>query len=177
MKYEWRRLLLFALIYTVFASVMLVDRASSLGEESIMAFAATACVPLIIALQMTHDELRSLRSVARRLSALFTGPDAQPVKEAAAHEVMPCFPESRWTCKTEYGSSRRATVMLRITIGSQRITSASLAQCGTNPWIPEALWTEMEATTIDLIAKYSRDGDAILDVGVGLGRLLSHFHG
>ena len=85
-KYEWRRLLLFALIYTVFASVMLVDRASSLGEESIMAFAATACVPLIIALQMTHDELRSLRSVARRLSALFTGPDAQPVKEAAAHE-------------------------------------------------------------------------------------------
>jgi SAM-dependent methyltransferase len=46
---------------------------------------------------------------------------------------------------------------------------------GENPWIPEILWQEMEATTISLIEKYSRPGQAILDVGVGLGRVLSHF--
>lgn len=52
---------------------------------------------------------------------------------------------------------------------------ASLESKGTNPWIPERLWTEMEATTVDLVAKYSRPGDAILDVGVGLARILSRF--
>ena len=51
----------------------------------------------------------------------------------------------------------------------------SLAEKGTNPWIPEALWTEMEATTVALIGKYARPGDAILDVGVGLGRMLEQF--
>lgn len=51
----------------------------------------------------------------------------------------------------------------------------SLAENGTNPWIPESLWTEMEATTIELIRKYAKPGDMILDVGVGLGRMLSHF--
>ena len=52
---------------------------------------------------------------------------------------------------------------------------ASLEATGTNPWIPERLWQEMEATTIALVTKYSRPGDAILDVGVGLARILSHF--
>lgn len=52
---------------------------------------------------------------------------------------------------------------------------ASLSANGTNPWIPERLWRGMEATTIDLIRKYSRPGQAILDVGVGLGRLLRNF--
>jgi SAM-dependent methyltransferase len=42
-----------------------------------------------------------------------------------------------------------------------------------NPWIEEELWTAMEASTIELVKKYSQPGDTILDVGVGLGRLLS----
>jgi len=51
----------------------------------------------------------------------------------------------------------------------------SLAEHGTNPWIAETLWREMEATTISLIERYSRPGQRILDVGVGLGRTLAHF--
>ncbi len=52
---------------------------------------------------------------------------------------------------------------------------ASLQRNGTNPFIPEDLWVRMENSTIDLIKKYSRPGDMILDVGVGLGRLLANF--
>jgi SAM-dependent methyltransferase len=52
---------------------------------------------------------------------------------------------------------------------------ASYRKNGTNPFIPENLWVQMEDSTIQLIKKYSTSGDMILDVGVGLGRLLSHF--
>lgn len=51
----------------------------------------------------------------------------------------------------------------------------SLCQNGINPWIPEDLWVKMEHSTVELVKKYSKPGDLILDVGVGLGRLLSHF--
>ena len=60
----------------------------------------------------------------------------------------------------------------------ERISSdhlASLEATGENPWIPERLWQEMEATTVALVSKYSKPGDAILDVGVGLARILSRF--
>jgi len=66
----------------------------------------------------------------------------------------------------------------RFTENYERISAdhlASLSEHGTNPWIPERLWREMEATTIDLIRKYSKPGHAILDVGVGLGRMLRNF--
>ena len=66
----------------------------------------------------------------------------------------------------------------RFTENYERISAdhlASLSKNGTNPWIPEWLWREMEATTIDLIRKYSKPGQAILDVGVGLGRMLQTF--
>jgi ubiquinone/menaquinone biosynthesis C-methylase UbiE len=46
---------------------------------------------------------------------------------------------------------------------------------GKNPFIPEEVWVQMENSTIELVKKYSSPGDRILDVGVGLGRLLSHF--
>jgi SAM-dependent methyltransferase len=46
---------------------------------------------------------------------------------------------------------------------------------GTNPFIPEDLWVEFEESTIELIKKYSKTGDCVLDVGVGLGRVMSHF--
>ncbi len=46
---------------------------------------------------------------------------------------------------------------------------------GTNPFIPKDLWVQMEHSTIELIKKHSLPGHMILDVGVGLGRLLSHF--
>jgi len=52
---------------------------------------------------------------------------------------------------------------------------ASLHKDGTNPFIPEDLWVECENSTIRLIQKYSKPGDRILDIGVGLGRILSHF--
>lgn len=52
---------------------------------------------------------------------------------------------------------------------------ASMAQDGTNPFIAEKVWQEMEQSTIQLVEKYSKPNDAILDVGVGLGRVLSNF--
>lgn len=51
----------------------------------------------------------------------------------------------------------------------------SFRRNGTNPFIPEDLWVEFEKSTIELIEKYSKSGHRVLDVGVGLGRLLSHF--
>jgi SAM-dependent methyltransferase len=52
---------------------------------------------------------------------------------------------------------------------------ASIARDGTNPFIAEKLWLEMERSTVQLIEKYSQKGETVLDVGVGLGRVLSHF--
>lgn len=46
---------------------------------------------------------------------------------------------------------------------------------GENPWIPEYIWLQTEDSTAELIEKHARPGLAILDVGVGLGRLLSRF--
>jgi SAM-dependent methyltransferase len=51
---------------------------------------------------------------------------------------------------------------------------AELDRTASNPWIPEELWRESEATTVALIQRHSRPGDTILDVGVGLGRLLGY---
>jgi len=51
----------------------------------------------------------------------------------------------------------------------------SLEKDGTNPFIPEDLWIQSENSTASLVQKYSKPGDLILDVGVGLGRLLSRF--
>ena len=44
---------------------------------------------------------------------------------------------------------------------------------GENPFIPEKLWVEMENSTVNLVSKYLKGGCKILDVGVGLGRLLN----
>lgn len=52
---------------------------------------------------------------------------------------------------------------------------AALRETGSNPFIDEEIWTQSEQSTVELVRKYSRPGDAILDVGVGLARLLSHF--
>lgn len=46
---------------------------------------------------------------------------------------------------------------------------------GTNPFMGDSLWTELEASTQKLIEKYSHYNDLILDVGVGLGRLLQKY--
>ena len=51
----------------------------------------------------------------------------------------------------------------------------SFRRNGTNPFIREDLWVEFEESTIELIKKYSQSGDRILDVGVGLGRVLAPF--
>src|SRR4030095_9320664 len=52
---------------------------------------------------------------------------------------------------------------------------AEMEKTGNNPWIGETLWVELENSTVQLIEKYSQPGDKILDVGVGLGRVMSHF--
>lgn len=49
----------------------------------------------------------------------------------------------------------------------------SMRQNGSNPFIPEELWVQLDNSTIALIKKYSKQGEKILDTGVGLGRLLS----
>jgi 2-polyprenyl-3-methyl-5-hydroxy-6-metoxy-1,4-benzoquinol methylase len=52
---------------------------------------------------------------------------------------------------------------------------SEMKKTGTNPFIPESLWKEMEEATSDFISRYTKTGDKILDVGVGLGRLLDRF--
>jgi len=42
-----------------------------------------------------------------------------------------------------------------------------------NPYIENALWTELEQSTRDLIEKHVPAGSAVLDVGVGLGRVMA----
>jgi SAM-dependent methyltransferase len=41
-----------------------------------------------------------------------------------------------------------------------------------NPFIQEELWQTLERSTVHLLRKYSFPGSRVLDVGVGLGRLL-----
>jgi 2-polyprenyl-3-methyl-5-hydroxy-6-metoxy-1,4-benzoquinol methylase len=52
---------------------------------------------------------------------------------------------------------------------------ASLRRDGTNPFMPEETWQEMEESTAGLVRGYSAPGQSVLDVGVGLGRLLARF--
>ncbi len=54
---------------------------------------------------------------------------------------------------------------------------AAMKPGAANPWIPDALWEEIERSTIDLVREHSRSGQCILDVGVGLGRLLARLDG
>ena len=51
----------------------------------------------------------------------------------------------------------------------------SVAQHGKNPWIDEEEWLQMENSTASLVTKYAAQDAKILDVGVGLGRLLTRF--
>ncbi len=53
----------------------------------------------------------------------------------------------------------------------------SLKSEGRNPFIPEEIWMEAEGSTRDLVEKHSGKDARILDVGVGLGRLLSPMDG
>jgi SAM-dependent methyltransferase len=46
---------------------------------------------------------------------------------------------------------------------------------GHNPFMDEAHWNEIENSTAALIRKYIEPGNKILDVGVGMGRLLKKF--
>lgn len=49
---------------------------------------------------------------------------------------------------------------------------SSMTPENNNPFIEEDLWLKLERSTRDLITKHAKQGDRILDVGVGLGRIL-----
>jgi len=57
-------------------------------------------------------------------------------------------------------------------ISSDHVTAIDHGEV--NPFIPAAIWTQFEQSTLALIRQYAKPGDRILDVGVGLGRLLEH---
>lgn len=49
---------------------------------------------------------------------------------------------------------------------------ASIKPDQQNPFIEDDLWQQLERSTRELVIKYAKTGDRLLDVGVGLGRLL-----
>ena len=49
----------------------------------------------------------------------------------------------------------------------------ALKETGHNPFMKEEYWQELEESTKIIVDKYAVEGGKILDVGVGLGRLLS----
>ncbi len=51
----------------------------------------------------------------------------------------------------------------------------SLQACGHNPFMDEQHWLEIEASTEVLLRKHAFAGAKVLDVGVGMGRLLERF--
>ncbi|MDF1610266.1 class I SAM-dependent methyltransferase [Hoeflea sp. YIM 152468] len=51
----------------------------------------------------------------------------------------------------------------------------SLAESGHNPFIQDTVWSDLEKSTTELMAKYLKPGETIFDAGVGLGRLLAGF--
>ncbi len=48
-----------------------------------------------------------------------------------------------------------------------------LAEHGENPFMSEDYWKSLEDVTIGQVKRYAKKGDKVLDIGVGLGRLLS----
>ncbi|MBK9283216.1 MAG: class I SAM-dependent methyltransferase [Sphingobacteriaceae bacterium] len=56
-----------------------------------------------------------------------------------------------------------------------KVHITELSNTGHNPFIPESQWMELELSTVRLIRKYVKENDKTLDIGVGLGRTLSHF--
>lgn len=49
---------------------------------------------------------------------------------------------------------------------------AHLKKFGENPFMSEDYWQKLEDTTLKHVAQYLKEGDKVLDVGVGLGRML-----
>lgn len=79
----------------------------------------------------------------------------------AFHKTIPMF-----SLQNEYTANYEQ-------IASDHLTAIEQGQA--NPFIQQDLWLQTENSTIELIRKYAKAGDMILDVGVGLGRLLSGF--
>lgn len=51
----------------------------------------------------------------------------------------------------------------------------SLEETGVNPFMSETTWSTLDQSTLDIMNRFVRPGDVLLDAGVGLGGLLSGF--
>lgn len=51
----------------------------------------------------------------------------------------------------------------------------SLEETGVNPFMSEGTWSTLDQSTLDIMNRYVRSSDVLLDAGVGLGGLLSGF--
>ena len=79
---------------------------------------------------------------------------------------------------SEYESIPIFSVQDRYTENYDRIAGDHLAASADgdkNPFIEDQVWHALEHSTESLVARYAPGGGAIVDVGVGTGRLLSRF--
>lgn len=51
----------------------------------------------------------------------------------------------------------------------------SLKEDGVNPFMSDATWSALDASTLDIMRRYVKPDDVLFDAGVGLGGLLSAF--
>lgn len=91
---------------------------------------------------------------------------------------MKLLPESDLLCKTPLGFEDDIPIFSnsdRYVANYQKIAAdhiAAISPSSSNPFIADDLWKQLDESTRQLVRKYTKKGDRVLDVGVGLGRVL-----